>query len=717
MFGYDKISISLSSHWLILILLIAIALIFTVYSYRFTLPPISNFKKSFLIILRFIAMLLLISIFFEPVAYLQKKIEIQPTHLIFIDNSKSISAIENKNEVNQIVNQLINTKDVLGKNQIKIFSFGSDVKELQSTDDSELSFDEKSTNLSKVFRLNEIIKDDNQNLSPSSITLLTDGIITDGINPTYQAEKLGLPVFVFAVGDSSRKKDVLVKNVLFNENTYIGKQTTISATINNFGYANNSVNVTLTEDNKILERQIIQLNESGVNTVNFNYIPKEKGEKKLQINVESLENESNKSNNAYPFFIKVDDEKSKVLIISGSPNPDFTFIKRVLETEESFVVNSLTQIGSDKFLEENPKSKIDSADVLFLIYYPNKFTSTEIFNSVKNKILTHQTPFFALINNDVDYSKLKQIESELPVKIEIASDNYIKAQPDINFSASNRLDLINNISENDWNKLPPVLYPPNIVSSKAESRVISFIKTETNRLKLPMIVQRAIASSRSIVFVGKEFWRWKLQTSADNTVFDNLIINSAKWLNINDDNRQFKVRTLKRFYSANDEVEFVAELYDELLNPINNAEIEVEIKNQNDVQTIRLQSLGNGLYEGKIFINKAGDYTFSANAKLNNSVLHRSTGKFNVGDIDIEMIDLRMNYEFLSELAKRTNGELFFPKDYDSYLNKLKELNQNSSKVKMVESQIKLWSNEILLILVILLFGLEWLFRKMFSLL
>lgn len=717
MFGYDKINISLSIHWLIVILIIVAALIFTIYSYRYTLPPISNLKKFFLILLRFSALMLLISIFFEPVAYLQKKEEIQPIHLVFIDNSKSLSSIENQNELNQIVNELVNTKSIFDKNQIRVFTFGSDVRELKSNEVSQITFNEKSTNLSKVFRLNEIIKDEKQNLSIASITLLTDGIITDGINPTYQAEKLDFPIFIFAVGDSSRKKDIIIKNVLFNENTYIGKPTTISATINNVGFSNSSVNISLIEESKVLDKQIIQLNESGVNTVSFTYTPKDKGEKKLQLKIDPLEYESNKNNNSYPFFLKVDDEKSKVLILTGSPNPDFSFIKRVLESEESFIVNSVTQIGSDKFLEENIKSKIDSADVLFLISFPNKFTSTEVFNSVKNKILNQKTPFFILINNDIDFNKLKLIETEIPVKLENISDSYIKAQPDINFTGSDRLVLINNITDDKWNKLPPVLYPPNLVSPKTESRVISFIKTETNRLKFPLIIQRSIASSRSIAFVGKEFWRWKLQTNSDNFVFDNLILNSSKWLNVKEDNRQFKVRTLKKFYSTNDEIEFVAELYDELLNPLDNAEIEVEIRNQNDVKTLPLSNLSNGLYEGKITLNKSGDYSFNAKAKIKNSVLHKAYGKFNVGDVDIEMIDLRMNYELLSELAKRTDGKVFSLDEYDSYVNKLKEINQNFSKVKTLESQIKLWSNEIILIIVILLLGIEWLLRKMFSLL
>jgi hypothetical protein len=322
-----------------------------------------------------------------------------------------------------------------------------------------------------------------------------------------------------------------------------------------------------------------------------------------------------------------------------------------------------------------------------------------------------------MLNNDVDLNKLKQLENELPVKLENTSDNYIKAQPDINFSSTEKFDLINNIADGDWNKLPPILYPPNMASAKAESRVISFIKTETNKMKLPLIVQRNLASSRSICFIGKEFWRWKLQTSVDNiNLFDMLKLNTARWLSATDGNRQFKVKTLKKFYSAMDEVEFVAEFYDELLNPINNGNIEITIKGEKESKSLQLTDLGNGLYEGKIVLSNPDDYSFSARAKLNNSTLHTASGKFNVGDVDVEMLDLRMNYEFLYELSKRTNGELFSPMDFDLYLNKIKDLNKRTVSVKTVESQIRLWSNEILLIIVIILFSIEWFIRKQSSL-
>ena len=72
-----------------------------------------------------------------------------------------------------------------------------------------------------------------------------------------------------------------------------------------------------------------------------------------------------------------------------------------------------------------------------------------------------------------------------------------------------------------------------------------------------------------------------------------------------------------------------------------------------------MTSLGNGLYEGKFQGNKPGDYSFSGSAFEGQKKLGTDAGKFNIGEIDIEMIDPRMNYEFLSSLAGQTGGIVF----------------------------------------------------------
>jgi hypothetical protein len=125
-----------------------------------------------------------------------------------------------------------------------------------------------------------------------------------------------------------------------------------------------------------------------------------------------------------------------------------------------------------------------------------------------------------------------------------------------------------------------------------------------------------------------------------------------------------------------------------------------------------MQNVGPGLYEGSININETGDYSFSAEAITDSRILGKDNGSFNIGGIDVEMINPVMNYPLLNLLANETGGEYYFPDDYSQLLNRLKELKINSSKEKVVTSEINLWSNTWMLMIAILLFSLEWFIRK-----
>ena len=83
-----------------------------------------------------------------------------------------------------------------------------------------------------------------------------------------------------------------------------------------------------------------------------------------------------------------------------------------------------------------------------------------------------------------------------------------------------------------------------------------------------------------------------------------------------------------------------------------------------------------------------------------------------VAKLDIEMTNPQMNYSFLSSLANETGGKFFNASDDSQLFSIIKNLNRKASKEKTIVSEIKLWSNEWLMAIAILLFALEWFFRK-----
>ena len=707
MFGYEKIDLNFSFNSIFFFVALILLAAYSIYVYRFTLPPVPKIKRFILTLIRSLALILLLFIFFEPVLTLTKKNILAPLNLFFFDNSKSIAINDGTNRIDKIKSLIEQTNSASLNGDKQIYSFGYDVNQVSTDSLATFGFSETTTDFEKIF---SNINQTENNIS--SITIVSDGVITEGSTPIYSAEKLGIPVFTVGIGDSTQKNDVEIKNVINNEFIYAETPTTILATILNKGFAGKSSQISLYENTQLIEQKSLTLDASGVNSIAFDYTPKLSGEKKLTIRIANQNSESTYLNNQKVFYINVLSNKINVLLLSGKPSADLTFIKNSLSADENLKVNTLTQISAGNFLEQNPQQKLDSADIIYLIEFPTNLTSEDFLTRLKNKLEIRNTPFFLLLSGDVDLNKLNRISSLLSFSVQTIDKNYLQVQPDIQISEISNPVLINNLI-NDWNNLPPISQPLISLTIKPESKILSKVRINNQPRNNPLIITRSFGSKRSLAVIGKDIWKWKLQTASKNlTLFDNFIVGSTRWLNAPDDQKKVRIKTSKQIYSTGETVQFSAQVYDESFNPVNDAEVKIQINNKDQKQILLLSSVGGGLYEGNFTPEINGDYFFNGNSSINGKYLGDDKGSFNVGDVDIEMIETRMNYEFLNLLSNQTNGKYFSSEKYKDLLNLLDNRNKSSSKEKFITSEIRLWSDEWLLIIVIILFAAEWFIRK-----
>ena len=151
MFGFEKIDISLSFNIVFLLIGLLLLAAYSIYVYRFTLPPVSKSKRFFLISIRTFALVLLLFIFFEPVLTLTKKNVLTPLNLFFFDNSKSIKIDDGTNRVDKIKSLLEQTRSAsLNGNKI-FYSFGSSIKQIDEDSLTKFDFSETTTDIHKYF--------------------------------------------------------------------------------------------------------------------------------------------------------------------------------------------------------------------------------------------------------------------------------------------------------------------------------------------------------------------------------------------------------------------------------------------------------------------------------------------------------------------------------------------------------------------------------------
>ena len=326
-----------------------------------------------------------------------------------------------------------------------------------------MNFSDGSTNLQDVFNY---VKDSDKNIA--SVTLITDGVITSGTNPYYDAVNAGFPVFTIGIGDSTKRKDVELKKILHNDFIYAETPTKIISTISNNGFAGESVTANLFEDNKFISKQDIILSNTGIQSITFDYTPQSAGEKKLSVQLSTLKDEFTTANNKQISYVNVLSNKIKVLLLASSPSSDLTFIKNSLSRDENIELSEIVQISQDKFLNKLNYQKLDSAEVLFLIGFPSDKTSEELFNRVISKITENKTPYFITLSSGVSLNRLSKLGNDLPFIISQSFTGYREVQPYIlpeeisdpilQYSVESQIDA--------WKNLPPVLQPSAALHTK-----------------------------------------------------------------------------------------------------------------------------------------------------------------------------------------------------------------------------------------------------------
>jgi len=710
MFGYKEIGFSLTYPAAYLFLALILIAAYSFYVYRYTIPQINPSKKILLISLRVLALLLLCFILFEPILNFSRKLILEPANLVFVDNSRSMTIEDRTNRSSKVKEILDDFSAHASDDNLTFYEFGNFIREVNADSLDQVNFSDGATNLQDVFNF---VKSSDKNIA--SVTIITDGVLTSGSNPYYDAINLGIPLFTIGIGDTTQRKDVEIKKVLHNDFLYAKTPTSIIATIYNKGFSGEYVMASLYEDNKFISQQNIILSSAGIQNISFNYNPENSGEKKMSVALTPLKNEFTNANNKKIFYVNVLSNKINVVLVASSPSADLTFINNALKRDENLKVSSIVQVAQDKFLDKLNYQILDSANVLFLIGFPSDQTPKNLLDRVIARIKNDKVPYFLTLSSGISLNKLSLFGDELSFTVNQLSNGYREVQPQILQEQSNN-PILKQGDKNLidlWNNLPPVLQPNSLFNPRIESKMLAQIKVNNKVINSPLILIKNFSGNRSVTVLGKDIWKWKLQVAPKGIdLFDSFIVNSLRWLRSGEEQKLASIKSSKKNYSQGERIEFSAQVSDESLNPVSDAEIKIKIKSDKDEYETDMQNVGPGLYEGSIIINETGDFRYSGEAYTDGELLGKDNGSFNIGEIDLEMINPVMNYSLLNLLANNSGGEFYTPDDYKSLMTRINQLNKLSSKEKIIKSEVTLWSDTRMLLIAILLFSLEWFIRK-----
>ena len=714
--------LSLSYHSLFLGAAAVLAFLLAWFVYRITVPAVSGGLRWLLTIVRWLALFLLLLFLGEPLLSLLDRTVQPPTTLILVDNSRSMTMKDRSGDRQAVLSSL------LASNQLGELSSGGDVRHalfstktklLESFSPDSLTLTGEGTDIASALKETKAFS---ATTNIQAVVLITDGNVTVGSSPVYEAEELGLPVFTIGIGDTSEQRDVLVRKVLTNSITYVGNTVPVQVTLKSSGFNGERVEVTLRDAESVLDRKVVTL-QSGTReyAVPLSMTPQKEGTQKFTVDVSRLNDELTYENNRHSFFTKVLKSKMRVALVAGAPSPDVAFVRRTLSSDPNVEVRTFIERGGGQFYEGTlTAAALQEAECVVLIGFPATQSSASAVTAVA-EAANNGKPVLFVSSRTIDIPKLRQLEPHLPFSVQGGStDEY---QAFIAIPEAQRNNALLKLSKNEnldaWSSLPPIFRMQTVFRAKPETEILATTRIQNVATNDPFLVSRNVNRRKSLALLGYGVWRWTMlfdPASGVETLLEEFLGNAVRWLTTREDDRRVRVQPVRETFGGRERVEFTAQVYDENYKPIDNAEVAVNIRRASptgDTQhEVTLSTAGNGQYEGALDILDEGDYRYTASVRVNSNTAGADSGTFSVGGLNVEFQDTRMNKELLEQISARTGGTYHTPGSVNTLASDIAALPAFKPREVVRSEDIELWNRSWMLGLIVGLFSVEWFVRK-----
>jgi hypothetical protein len=326
----------------------------------------------------------------------------------------------------------------------------------------------------------------------------------------------------------------------------------------------------------------------------------------------------------------------------------------------------------------------------------------------------HNRPLFIVLSREIDLGSLRAtLDSYLPFDIVQTRPNETEVFFELTKEGERSPVTSSGIPPDVWKKLPPLFKTESSFKARVGAEALGTMNINSISFTEPLLITRKLNRRRVAVWTAYGLWRWELAEDVFNGKLPEVLIgNTVRWLTTREDRKPVRIRPVKEFFDSGEDVEFVAEVYNDSYEPVEAAAVEVKIKGGTGERELMLSPLGAGRYSGSIDLPEEGDYTYTGTATADGAELGSDAGRFSVGDLNLEFQETRANTVLLQQIAQRSGGRYFDAADAGQLPAAVADGPDFIPEQRYVQRDIELWNIVWLLALAVLLFALEWYLRK-----
>ena len=214
----------------------------------------------------------------------------------------------------------------------------------------------------------------------AGVVVISDGQSNSGLPlPTAvaAAENANVAVFPVGVGSTEVLKNIAIADLQAPPRVLPKDDFRLAVVLKSFGFENRQVRVTLTSTadqeavpdgetaaKTIEDEQTIELASDGTPIpLEFDLRAKTEGKRRYRVEVENLEGDANRKDNAAETVVNAIQRETKIMLIAGGPSREFRFLRNQLYRDDNFSSDVWLQSASigadqeaDRLLEAFPET-------------------------------------------------------------------------------------------------------------------------------------------------------------------------------------------------------------------------------------------------------------------------------------------------------------------------------------------------------------------------
>jgi hypothetical protein len=547
--------------------------------------------------------------------------------------------------------------------------------------------------------------------------LISDGNFSIGDNPLYSDYLNQINLYTVGIGDTNDLPDVMITEVKSNKIVYQDNPTQIQVYIMSRGIKSQRLNLSMKQDERILQFKDFQVNADGKTTiVEFELIPENVGLNQFDFSLQTVPGETIVNNNQYTISMEVLKGKIEVGLLASQPDFETKFLQYILSNQDDINFHKSVKLKSGKYYKSNPEKYIDSLDVVILHNYPSAIQVDPRESQWINRLKSQRIPTLIILNKSINDKQLEILKNFFPIETIRTSAKNLETQikPTVLVNQFPVLSIFENDEESEkfWSICPPIQYPYSDITFFSTVKVLLRTgKTLNDNSEHPVLLAHESRGKKGILLLGSGFWRWTFLLSEDR-VYQNswqqMLKNIIRWLDTAVVDKNVILSARKKNYQVGDNVLLSTQVYDGSFKFVNDGLIRTSVSGPSVSFELESSFIENGRYEGTFVPLAPGRYSIRSEAWRNNIKLGADEIDLIVTTVNREFLSTRQNYHFLKRLSEKSGG-LYFNESQVGNL--VKSINLKP-EIKHEQGTFELWNRWPFLVVIIFLLSLEWFIRK-----